>query len=86
MTNHTVLAAELEALHPRSFGWALACCDRRREEAEDVLHDSYDKVLDGRARFDGRSTFRTWFFSVVARTAAEHRRRTRLREILGLRH
>jgi len=32
--NHADLAAELEALHPHSFGWAMACCERRREMAE----------------------------------------------------
>ena len=46
---------ELEQLHPASFGWAMACCQRERELAEDVLQTAYLKVLDGRARFDGRT-------------------------------
>src|ERR1700686_1790466 len=31
------LESALEALHPASFGWALSCCYRAREEAEEVL-------------------------------------------------
>jgi RNA polymerase sigma-70 factor (ECF subfamily) len=65
---------ELERLHPASFGWALACCARNRHEAEDVLQTAYLKVLDGRARFEGRSSMKTWLFAVIRRTAAERRR------------
>jgi len=66
---------DLEKLHPACFGWALGCCRWNREEAEDVLQSAYLKVLDGRARFDGRSSARTWLFAVIRRTAAERRRR-----------
>ncbi len=66
----------LEALHPESFGWALACCDRDRSLAEEVLQMSYVKVLEDRARFSGRSSVKTWFFGVIRRTAAEERRRS----------
>src|SRR5437764_4193784 len=69
------LAQELERLHPASFSWALSCCRRDREEAEEVLQASYLKVLEGKARFDGRSSFKTFLFGVIRRTAAEQRRR-----------
>src|SRR5205823_5662678 len=39
---------------------------------------------DGRARFDGRASFRTWLFSVVRYTAAAVRRRAALRRWLPL--
>src|SRR5439155_896033 len=39
---------------------------------------------DGRARFDGRSSFRTFVFGVIARTAREARRRAALRRWLPL--
>ena len=68
-------AAQLEQLHAAAFGWALSCCGWDRPAAEDVLQASYLKILDGRARFDGRSTFRTWVFGVIRRSAAEARRR-----------
>lgn len=69
------LAQELERLHPASFSWALSCCRRDREEAEEVLQASYLKLLEGRARFEGRSSFKTFLFGVIRRTAAEQRRR-----------
>lgn len=70
---------DLEQLHPASFGWALACCGHDREEAEEVLQEAYLRVLDGRARFEGRSSPKTWLFAVIRRTAAERRRRRWLR-------
>jgi RNA polymerase sigma-70 factor (ECF subfamily) len=82
---HAGLAQQLEALHPHSFGWAMACCDRRREDAEDVLHDVYMMVLSGDARFEGRSTLKTWLFGVIRRTAASRRRRDLLHSVLGMR-
>jgi RNA polymerase sigma-70 factor (ECF subfamily) len=76
----TDLQGELERLHPASFGWALWCCDRQREEAQEVLQTAYLKVLEGKASFDGNSSLRTWFFGVIRRTAGERRRRRWLRE------
>jgi RNA polymerase sigma-70 factor (ECF subfamily) len=80
--NATDLARELERLHAASFGWSLACCHQRREEAEDVLQTAYIKVLEGKAKFDGRSNFRTWFFGVIRYTAAERHRRVWIRDTL----
>lgn len=79
--NREELEAALEKHHGASFAWALSCCRREREEAEDVLQESYLKILDGRARFAGGSSFKTFLFGVVRRTAAEHRRRTWLRRL-----
>jgi len=76
------LKEELERLHPACFGWALGCCRWNREEAEDVLQTAYLKVLEGRARFDARSSAKTWLFAVIRRTAAERRRRQWLRDLL----
>jgi RNA polymerase sigma-70 factor (ECF subfamily) len=74
------IEAQLERLHGDGFAWALACCRRHREEAEDVLQTAYLKVLDGRARFGGRSSFKTFLFGVILRTAAESRRRGAIRQ------
>ncbi|MBT8048460.1 MAG: sigma-70 family RNA polymerase sigma factor [Xanthomonadales bacterium] len=76
------IETELQRLHPETFGWALACCGRNRSEAEDVMQLAYVKVLEGRAEFDGRSSFRTWLFGVVRLTAAERRRRHAVRHRL----
>ena len=77
------LERELAAIHAASFGWALACCGRDANLAEDVLQDVYFKVLDGRARFDRRSTLKTWLFGVIRMTAREHRRWSVLRFLRG---
>ena len=82
--NRADFLGELERLHLASFGWALWCCDHRREEAEEVLQTAYLKILEERARFDGSSGLRTWFFGVIRRTAWEQRRRRWLRDkVLG---
>jgi len=80
--DHAQLAMQLQALHPQCYGWALACCDNRREDAEDVLQDVYVGVLDNGMRFNGRSTLRTWLFGVIRRTAMARLRRDRLHAVL----
>jgi RNA polymerase sigma factor (sigma-70 family) len=47
--------------------------------AEDVLQEAYRKILEGRARYDGRSAFKTWLFVVIRNTAAGERRRRWIR-------
>jgi RNA polymerase sigma-70 factor (ECF subfamily) len=76
------LKRQLERAHADCFGWAMACCGRDRDDAEEVLQTVYLTVLDGRARYDGRSTFRTWLFGVIRRTAASERRKAWLRGLL----
>ncbi len=73
------LARQLERLHEESFGWALSCCRWDRPSAEDTLQTAYVRVVSGRARFGGRSAFRTWLFGVIRRVAQEHLRRERTR-------
>jgi RNA polymerase sigma-70 factor, ECF subfamily len=77
------LDEQLERHHVDCFAWAMTCCQGDRAESEDVLQSSYLKVLDGQAAFAGRSSFRTWLFGVIRRTAAEHRRRRVLRRLWG---
>ena len=69
------LGAEVEALHPDAFAWAMACCGRDLSLAEEVLQMAYVKVLSGEARFEGRSALKTFLYGVIRRTAAEERRR-----------
>lgn len=75
------LDEELSRHHRAAFGWALACCRWDRSVAEDVLQTSYLKLVDGRARYAGRSEFRTFLFGVIRRTASEDRRRRALRAV-----
>jgi len=76
------LRLQLERVHADCFGWAMSCCGRDRDDAEEVLQTVYLSVLDGRARYDARSSFRTWLFGVIRRTAASERRRAWLRGLL----
>src|ERR1700694_5919131 len=76
------LRVQLERVHADCFGWAMSCCGRDRDDAEEVLQTVYLSVLDGRARYDARSSFRTWIFGVIRRTAASERRKAWLRGLL----
>lgn len=66
---------ELERLHDQSFSWALTCVHGRRSEAEDVLQMTYLAILEGRARFGGASSLRTWLFAVIRNHARSRWRR-----------
>ncbi len=72
----------LEELHPASFGWAMTCASGDREEAEVILQTACLLALDGRARWGGGSSFRTWFFGVVRNVASSRRRRRLLERVL----
>lgn len=72
---------QVEELHQMSYGWALSCCSHNPTEAEDILQTAYLKILDGRARFDGRATLKTWLFSVIRLTAVGERRCSWLRRL-----
>lgn len=57
---------------------ALSCCARDRGEAEEVLQTVYLKILEGKARFRGEASLKTWLFAVIRKTAAtEYRRNLR---------
>ena len=75
------LERELEGLHTACWGWALACCGRDRDAAEETLQSAYLKILSGQARFDGRSAVRTWVFGVIRHTAHEELRRRSIRSV-----
>ena len=76
---------DLKEQHADNFGWAMACCAWQRAVAEDVLQESYLRVLDKRAKFSGRSTAKTWFFGVIKRVAAEYQQSDKRRVLLNLR-
>src|SRR3569623_3401230 len=75
------LRRHLEDCHRECYAWTLSCCDRDSAEADDVLQTAYLNGLDGRARFDGRSSSRTWLFGVIRHTAADERRRGIVRRL-----
>ena len=80
------LRQALEEHHREAYGWALACCARHPADAETVLQTAYLKILEGKARYGGASSFRTWLFAVVRNTASDHRRREWLNRLRLTRH
>jgi RNA polymerase sigma-70 factor (ECF subfamily) len=70
---------QLEQLHTLSYGWALNCCASNPNDAEDILQTVYQRIFEGRARYDGRSAFKTWLFAVIRYTVAGERRRRWIR-------
>ena len=81
--NPHITRSALEAIHGQVFGWALSRCDFDRPAAEDLMQQAYVEVLSGRARFDKKSTLKTFLFGVVQNLARARFRRlnTRLRVI-----
>jgi RNA polymerase sigma-70 factor (ECF subfamily) len=75
------MRAQLQDLHPQSFGWAMCCCRRDRLAAEETLQRAYLKVLDGSARYTGTGAFKTWFFAVIRKTARDETRRQLVRRL-----
>ena len=79
--DNTELKTELDRLHHASFGWALSCCRRDPSEAEEVLQTVYVKILEGKARYRGESSLKTWLFAVIRKTAISEHRRGLLRRL-----
>jgi len=76
-----IVEQDLEQFHQSSFGWALACCRWSRPDAEEALQAAYLKAIDGKARFNGHASVKTWFFGVIKHTALEQRRNRITRDL-----
>lgn len=63
--NPLVSRQALEALHGQLFGWSLSRCGYDRTAAEDLMQQAYVEILSGRARFDDKSSLKTFMFGVV---------------------
>ena len=50
---------------------------RDLDDAEEIMLDAFAVVASGTSRFDGRSSFRTWLFSISRKLAASHLRKRR---------
>ncbi len=74
--NPHVSRQALEAIHGQLYGWALTRCGFDRSAAEDLMQEAYVAVLSGSARFDQKSSLKTFLFGVVQNLA-----RSRFRQI-----
>jgi RNA polymerase sigma-70 factor (ECF subfamily) len=81
--NPYVSRQALEALHGELFGWALSRCGYDDSVAEDLMQQAYVEILSGSARFENKSSLKTFMFGVVQNLARSRfrRRNTRLRVV-----
>ncbi len=77
--NPQVSLKALEALHGQLFGWALSRCGYVEAVAEDLMQQAYVEVLSGRARFDNKSTLKTFVFGIVQNLARSQFRQMAVR-------
>jgi RNA polymerase sigma-70 factor (ECF subfamily) len=73
--NSHISRSALEAIHDQVFSWALSRCNYERAVAEDLVQQTYVELLTGKAKFQGRSSLKTFVFSVVQNLARSRFRR-----------
>jgi RNA polymerase sigma-70 factor (ECF subfamily) len=83
--NPHVSRSALEAIHSQAYGWALSRCDFDHATAEDLMQQAYVELLSGKARFDNKSSLKTFVFSVVQNLARSRFRRLSSRLRLDIR-
>ncbi|MEM8769330.1 MAG: sigma-70 family RNA polymerase sigma factor [Pseudomonadota bacterium] len=76
--NPRISRQALAALHQGAFGWALSLTAYDSQAAEDVMQQTYLTLLEGKARFDGASSLKTWLYAVVRNIARRHLRTQKL--------
>ena len=73
---------ELESLRPYLLRYALLQL-RDRDSAEDVVQETMLAALEGRARFAGQSTAKTWLTGILKHKIIDLRRSTTRRNRSG---
>ncbi|MEZ4528196.1 MAG: sigma-70 family RNA polymerase sigma factor [Desulfobacterales bacterium] len=70
-------AAELliRRYQEKAYAIAWSMCGRDREEAKDIVQDTFLKVLRNISKFQGKSSFYTWFYRILVNTCLDRRRR-----------
>ena len=80
--NSQNLKLKLQDLHKLSYMWSLRCTYGNRDLAQDVLQQVYLKILEKDAVYNGKSSFKSWLFSVIKFTAVDMYRKENARERL----
>lgn len=75
--------AFVEAYRDRALRLAWRLLGGDRDSAEEVVQDAFVRAWLGLARFRGEATLDTWFYRILVRRAASHRRWRGLRERWG---
>jgi RNA polymerase sigma-70 factor (ECF subfamily) len=71
-----ITSATIQELSPGLFAFAYRAV-RQREEAEDLVQDTWISALRTAGSFEGRSSLRTWLVSILRRRIADRFRRSR---------
>jgi len=67
-----------EVLYKRYFSFAMSVCIRYtkdRNEAMEIVNDSYMKVLDSLGDFDSAKSFKAWYSKILVNTSIDNYRR-----------
>ena len=72
--DHDAFRVLVERYQDRAFGLALRVM-RDEEQARDVVQDAFLKAYRSLDRFEGRSSFYTWFYRVVMNLCIDAKRR-----------
>jgi RNA polymerase sigma factor (sigma-70 family) len=72
----------LQTHHADAFLWASHCCHYDQEEGKEVLQRTYVKILEKKAIYKGKATFKTWLFSVIRFTAIDYLKKRKSYESL----
>ncbi|HEX5661436.1 MAG TPA: RNA polymerase sigma factor [Polyangiales bacterium] len=81
-TSGTIITpSTIQELSPGLFAFAYRAV-RQREEAEDLVQDTWISALRTVPSFEGRSSLRTWLVSILRRRIADRFRRERASEVL----
>lgn len=76
-----ITPSTIQELSPGLFAFAYRAV-RQREEAEDLVQDTWISALRTVPSFEGRSSLRTWLVSILRRRIADRFRRERSAEVL----
>src|SRR3712207_1256592 len=76
-----ITTSTIQELSPGLFAFAYRAV-RQREEAEDLVQDTWISALRTVPSFEGRSSLRTWLVSILRRRIADRFRRERPSELL----
>jgi len=67
-----------EVLYKRYFSFAMSICIRYtkdRNEAMEIVNDSYMKVLENLGDFDSSKSFKAWYSRIIVNTSVDNYRR-----------
>lgn len=74
-----------EGLYKQFYSFAMSIClryTRNREDALEILNDSFLKVFEKINQFDEQKSFKSWFRRIVINSALDHYRANKKHEVL----